>query len=145
MIVPVPLPLSNSVPGTAEPGIMIVRGNPAAPETRPGPEEVATLAGGAGTGGGTEITGARIVGRESTRDGRTGAKTSGCGTDGGVRVGASIGAVSVGGGVTAADAAPPATTDARTKGNTMRAFQSIANNMGARGGDRQYAAARDLP
>jgi len=58
MIVLVPLPLFNSMPGIADPGIMIVCGAPELPATRPAPREVVTLdvaaSGGAGvTGVGT--------------------------------------------------------------------------------------------
>ena len=45
MIVLVPLPLSSSMPGMGDPGIMIVCGNPGVPLTRPGPREVVALDG----------------------------------------------------------------------------------------------------
>jgi hypothetical protein len=62
MIVLVPLPLFISIPGTAEPGMVIVWGEPGFPVTRPVPREVVTpgvvvipgvgVTGGATTGGG---------------------------------------------------------------------------------------------
>ena len=56
MIVLVPLPLLMSIPGTAEPGSVIIWGEPGLPVTRPVPRDVVMdgvgLAGGATTGGG---------------------------------------------------------------------------------------------
>jgi hypothetical protein len=62
MIVLVPLPLLMSVPGTAEPGMVTICGEPGFPVTRPAPREVVTpcvvvilgggVTGGAMTGGG---------------------------------------------------------------------------------------------
>jgi hypothetical protein len=62
MIVLVPLPLLMSVPGTAEPGIVTICGEPGLPVTKPVPRDVltpgvvvilgVTVVGGATTGGG---------------------------------------------------------------------------------------------
>jgi hypothetical protein len=62
MIVLVPLPLLMSIPGTAEPGSVIICGDPGLPVTRPVPRDVVMdgvvdmdgvgVAGGATTGGG---------------------------------------------------------------------------------------------
>jgi hypothetical protein len=58
----VPLPLFRSIPGTAEPGIVTIRGDPGLPDTSPAPREVLipadgdtlgdSVAGGAKTAGG---------------------------------------------------------------------------------------------
>jgi hypothetical protein len=47
MIELVPLPLFIIVPGTADPGVMTVCGEPGDPVTRPGPRDVPTLEDGA--------------------------------------------------------------------------------------------------